>query len=200
MYGVFEVLSINGRQKEAEQNWRTFLQKEGAYNFQSCSGLVGQWWWSERVPNNEETSHGILPTLTNMFFAKVRFLPHQEDWWEHSPEIQWLEKEKIPSDEAKWTGADMPPTGPYIISRPLPIARIQEWVENLSTFPIAPMIRTRLRYGSRSICQWNEETDWCKFVFGTVKGGAGTTALNRGKPCNLVKKRVHWQTLVVITP
>ena len=176
-YGVFEVLSINGLQKKAEQSWRTFLQKSD-YNFQNCSGLVGQWWWGKHVPSNAGAFRGILPALTNMFFAKVRFSPEQKDWWEHFPEILWLREGGIPPNEAKWTGDEAEPTGTggpsndhYTISRPLPIERIRDWVKNHSTFPIAPMLRTRLRYGSHTICHGNGETDWCKFVFGTVKGG-----------------------------
>jgi len=156
----------------ANQSWREFLMNRGdnsSLNFQQCSGLVGRWWWEEQTSNG--TYYGILPALTNMFFAKVRFHANSEDWWKQLREIQWIEQRAIRENEATWTGnSQQHPSGPYRIPNPLPFARLERWVAHHNTFPIAPILRTLLRYGSFSICDENGETFKCKFLFGTTQG------------------------------
>ncbi len=191
-YGVFEILSINGFQRPTDGSWRKFL--EDKYVIQSCSSPVVRWWWGKQTLQQKLEYQGILPALTNMFFSKVRFSPQQsdqEEWWKQFDEINWLEKEEIPEDKATWTGRkQQKPKGPYKISNPLPIARIKHWLDRYQTFSIAPILRNRLRYASQSICDGNGESEWCNFVFGTVRGKSpvcgycGTPVLRDGKGPN----------------
>ncbi len=172
-YGVFKILSINEFQGSTDGSWRKFLKN--SQNIQNCSRPVGQWWWGNHTSFSSNSNYqGILPALTNMFFSKVRFSPQQSDqdeWWKQFDEIKWLEKGEVPEDKATWTGRkQQKPKGPYEISNPLPIARIKHWMDSHHTFPIAPILRNRLRYGSKSICDGNGESEWCNFVFGTVRG------------------------------
>ncbi len=176
-YGVFEILSINGHHKEAGQCWREFLRENrdiAPLDLQQCSSRVGRWWWRGESSNSNQYQ-GISPALTSMFFAKVRFSPDvlsaSEEWWEQFQEVRWLKQGNIPKNEATWTGdPQQRPSGMYHIPNPLPFTRLQHWVACHNTFPIAPIFRTRLRYGPHSVCNGNGESDWCKFVFGTVKG------------------------------
>ncbi len=176
-YGVFEILSINGHHKEAGQCWREFLKENrdiAPLDLQQCSSRVGRWWWRGESSNRNQYQD-ISPALSNMFFAKVRFSPDvlsaSEEWWEQFREVQWLKQGNIPKNEATWTGnPQRQPPGPYEISNPLPLSRLQHWVACHNTFPIAPIFRTRLRYGHHSVCNGNGESGWCKFVFGTVQG------------------------------
>ena len=187
-YGVFEILSINGQQKELGQCWREFLQNESdnVFDLQECPRLVGRWWWDGQIPSS--VYQGILPALTNMFFAKVQFSPDVSsasgEWWEQFQEVRWLSQGEIPENEANWTGnPQQRPSGPYKISNPLPVSRLHHWVACHNTFPIAPILRTRLRYGSESVCNGNGESDWFRFVFGTVQG--------RGKVCGYCGTQVR---------
>lgn len=171
-YGVFEMHSINGYRKDSDQCWREFLLNKkdiAPAELQQCSSQVGQWWWKGEL-SNSNPYQGILPALTNMFFARVRFAPCDSNWWKQFPEVQWLKQGNIPQDEAIWTGQNQQPKGPYIIPNPFPFSRLQYWVMCHNTFPIAPILRTRLRYGPHSVCGRSGESNWCKFVFGTVKG------------------------------
>ena len=170
-YGVFKILSINGFQRPADGDWRRFLKD--SRNIQNCSGPVGQWWWGNQTSFSSNSNyHGILPALTNMFFSRVRFSPLQsdrEEWWKQFDEIKWLKKGEIPENNATWTGRkQQKPNGPYKISNPLPIARIKHWVYCHHIFPVAPILRTRLRYDQQSICYGNGESEWCNFIFGIV--------------------------------
>ncbi len=172
-YGVFEILSINGHHKEAGQCWREFLRDKKdivPFDLQQCSSRIGRWWWGGESSNGNQYQ-GILPALTNMFFAKIVFVPQNSNWWKQYQEVQWLRRGEIPEHEATWTGeSQQRPSGPYKIPNPLPFSRLQYWVESHKTFPIAPILRTHLRYGPHSVCNGNGESDWCKFVFGTVQG------------------------------
>ncbi len=171
-YGVFEILSINGYRKDSDQCWREFLlnKKDFApFECQQYSSQIGQWWWREET-SNINPYQGILSALTSMFFARVRFAPCDSNWWKQFPEVQWLKQGNIPQDEAIWTGQNQQPKGPYIIPNPFPFSRLQYWVMCHNTFPIAPILRTRLRYGPHSVCGRSGESNWCKFVFGTVQG------------------------------
>ena len=176
-YGVFQILSINRHRKEAGQCWREFLRENrdiAPLNLQQCSSQVGQWWWRGQTSNGNQYQ-GMLPALTNMFFAKVRFSPDASsasgEWWEQLSEVRWLSQGQIPEQEATWTGdPQRQPPGPYGISNPLPLSRLQYWVACHNTFPIAPILRTHLRYGPHSVCNGNGESNWCRFVFGTVQG------------------------------
>ncbi len=189
-YDVFEILSINGGQKEPGQGWRELLQSENENNdpfgVQKCSSLVSRWWWDAQAPNS--IYQGILPALTNMFFAKVRFSPKDSKWWKQFREIQWLNQGAIPEEKIIWTGhSQQRPSGPYEISNPLPVSRLQHWVECHNMFPIAPILRTRLRYSSHSVCNGSGENDWCKFMFGTVQGKSPVCGYC-GTPVRLDKK------------
>ncbi len=170
-YGVFEILSINGWQKEPDQCWWEFLQSKNNnfFGIQKYSSLVSRWWWDGQTVNS--IYQGILTALTNMFFAKVRFSPKGSKWWEQFQEVQWLKQGEISKDKVVWTdNSQQCPSAPYKISNPLPVSRLQCWIACRNTFPIAPILRTRLRYSSHSVCNGNGESDWCKFVFGTVQG------------------------------
>ena len=171
-YGVFEILSINGHHKEAGQCWRELLRENKGIpplDFQQCSSRIGQWWWVGKLSSSNQYQ-GILPALTNMFFAKVRFSPDDSNWWEQFKEVQWINQDKIPQSEAIRTDhKKQTPKDFYKIPNKLSFDRLQHWAEYHATFPISPILRTRLRYGPHSVCKGNGESDWCKFVFGTVK-------------------------------
>ena len=169
-YGVIEITEIQiGDQtyERSQSDWRMQLSNLASQN---CQGsYTGKWWWSQEA-HISSSYHGILPALTNMFFGKVRFEVADSDWWRTFREIGWLQSGQIGKDEG--TGQDQAPAGPFTIPNPLPISRIDHWVQCHDTFPIAPIVRTRLRYDSGTgICaDSNGESNWCKFVFGTVRG------------------------------
>ena len=157
-YGVFQIEQVT---------------LDGASDVEeSCPDLcatspVGAWWWKGTLPSEAQPYTGILPALSNMFFAKVRFRPEDPRWWQEFPEVRWLVQESIPKDEAIWVGEGKSPSGPYNIRNPLPADILERWYECNHHFPLAPILRNFLRY--KLICD-NGESDWCKFLFGTVRG------------------------------
>lgn len=166
-YGVFQIkqITLNGSQsQDIEDNCRDLC----------TTSRVGQWWWNGAVPNVSPYK-GILPALSNMFFAKVRFRPGNEQWWEQFPEIRWLARGdrggEVPQKEAIWLGDHKnQPSGPYKIKKSLPVERIKRWVECNDCFPLSLILRNFLRY--KLLCNSNGESDWCNFIFGTVRGRA----------------------------
>ena len=173
-YGVIEItdLQIRGRTYSRTQgDWRTQLSELVTQN---CQGSrIGRWWWSQELPPSSPYQ-GVWPALTNMFFGKVRFEVEDLKWWNDFREIQWLQSESISENGVHWTGkSNEKPKGSLKIPKPLPVSRIEHWVRCHNTFPLSPIVRTRLRYGdpSTGVCNGsNGESDWCKFVFGTVHG------------------------------
>ena len=103
-----------------------------------------------------------------MFFAKVCFRPENDQWWENHPEVRWLKNASIPQNQAIWMGSGSPPPGPYEIQNRLPAEKIKQWIEDNNCFPLAPILRNSLRY--KLLCGGNGESDWCNFIFGTVRG------------------------------
>ena len=134
-----------------------------------ANSRVGRWWLNTQL-NATSPYNGICPALTNMFFAKARFRPDGDNWWRTLQEVEWLKDRKIPQKDASWTGRGQEPKGPYKISNAFPYTRLEHWYQCHKMFPIAPIVRNRLRYGNASVCDGNGETDWCKFVFGTTQG------------------------------
>jgi len=147
-YGVIEIteLQIRGQTyRRTQDDWRAQLR--GLVS-QNCQGSRVGRWWSQELPTSFSPHQGDLPALTNMFFGKVRFEVSDSNWWNVFREIQWLQAGRISKNEAWWTGeADKKPTGPFEISNPLPVSRIEHWVRCHNTFPLSPIVRTYLRYG-----------------------------------------------------
>ena len=173
-YGVIEIAEIKiGEQVYERKQGDLRIQLNELVSRKCQESRTGKWWWS-RKSSPESIYQGVLPAITNMFFGKVRFGATDSDWWRNFSEIQWLQFGNIAEDEAHWTGEEsQKPQGPYEISRILPVARMAHWIRRHHVFPLSPIIRTRLRYGGSdvaSICKGNGESDWCKFVFGTVEG------------------------------
>jgi len=171
-YGVIEITEIqigNQTYERSQSDWRMQLSNLASQN---CQGSrVGRWWWSQEV-HTSSFYQGILPALTNMFFGKVRFEVADSDLWGAFRAIEWLQAGQIGKDEAYWTGEGQEPSGPFTIPNPLPVSRIKRWVRHHGTFSLAPIVRTLLRYDpSIGVCtDANGESNWCKFVFGTVRG------------------------------
>lgn len=136
----------------------------------SCNtSPVGSWWWRGILPSKAQPYTGILPALSNMFFAKMRFQPKTPQWWKDFPEVQWLKQGRIPQDKGIWVGRGNPPSGPYDIRNCLPADALEQWAGR-GYFPLAPILRNFLRY--KLLCNGNGESDWCNFIFGTVRGRA----------------------------
>jgi len=162
-YGVFRIEQVTlDDSQDVEDNCRNLC----------ATSPVGHWWWDGVVADKVKPHEGILPALSNMFFARVRFRPDNKQWWEQFPEIKWLAQgRKVPQKEAIWLGdPKKQPPGPYEIQKSLPMERIKRWVECNDCFPLAPILKNFLRY--KLLCSGNGESDWCKFIFGTVRGQA----------------------------
>ncbi len=189
-YGVIEITNLQiGKEtyNQTQGDWRVQLK---GFMTQKCQGSrLGKWWWFQEIPPVHSPYQGVLPALTNMFFSKVRFEVTDSTWWNKFREIQWLQSGGIDENGAHWKGREEKPPGPFVISNPLPVCRIKHWVRCHDVFPLAPIVRTRFRYGDAGIgvcTDSNGESDWCKFVFGTVHGngpvcGYCGTKVRRGR-------------------
>ncbi len=174
-YGVIEITKLRiGRETYNRTQGDWSAQLNGLMAQECQESRVGKWWWIRGIPPTHSPYQGVLPALTNMFFSKARFKVTDSTWWSKFREIQWLRSGRIDENKAHWTGKqDQKPTGPFKIPNLLPATRIKHWVHYHYTFPLAPIVRTRLRYGNSSIgvcTDSNGESDWCKFIFGTVHG------------------------------
>ncbi len=176
-YGVFEIIEVRVGERifsRDSADWLSQLQE--SIQLMCRGSRLGAWWWQQELPENLQPYQGILPALTNMFFAKIRLQANDSNWWRSFREIRWLQSGFIPLGEALWTGeANHRNPRRYSISNAFPVRLISHWANNHGVFPLAPIVRTCLRYGHRngsnctSVCQ-NGESNWCKFIFGTVKG------------------------------
>ncbi|NPA91940.1 MAG: type III-B CRISPR module RAMP protein Cmr1 [Chloroflexi bacterium] len=172
-YGIIEITRLQIGEETYSPTHHDWHAQLSELVSQSCQGSrVGRWWFEGL--STSSPYQGVLPVLTNMFSSKVRFKVTDLNWWSEFREIQWLQVGQIGVDEAHWTGKqDQTPTGPFKIANPLSVSRIEHWVRYHKTFPLAPIVRTRLRYSDSNIgvcTDSNGESDWCKFIFGTVHG------------------------------
>lgn len=93
-----------------------------------------------------------LPSLTDFFFAKIRFRVKQDDWWQKFKEVELATDPTLPCHDHK--------------SRPIKKEHLQRWFKN-GTFPLSPIIRNWLRY------TWYPKLNFPKsfeyLLFGTVE-------------------------------
>ncbi|RDV81274.1 type III-B CRISPR module RAMP protein Cmr1 [Ammonifex thiophilus] len=134
-YGVFRIDRI-----EDGRDFDQFLEQEPS-SLDSAEGDSGE-------GNSTE-----LPRLTDGFFAKVRFKPCNDDWWQQFREV-------------RLALAENPPCGDHKSNR-MDRDSFQCWLDK-GVFPISPIVRNWLRYSWFSKLGFSVSEE--ELLFGVVKG------------------------------